>query len=96
MQSTWNSWPHGSFITRLMPSTYSSRHTTHSLHPLQPRWKALPTFWEGEFVLRRWGACGVGALLGGTVVVFSSPLRAAGSEDEREGNVALIGGVTVD
>ena len=30
MQSTWNSWPHGRLITWLTPSTYSSRHTTHS------------------------------------------------------------------
>lgn len=30
MQSTWNSWPQGRLITLLTPSTYSSRHTTHS------------------------------------------------------------------
>lgn len=30
MQSAWNSWPHGKLITLLTPSTYSSRHTTHS------------------------------------------------------------------
>ena len=30
MQSTWNSWPQGRLITWLTPSTYSSRHTTHS------------------------------------------------------------------
>ena len=31
MHSTWNSWPHGRLMTRLTPSTYSSRQTTHSL-----------------------------------------------------------------
>ena len=30
MHSTWNSWPHGRLITRLSPSMYSSRQTTHS------------------------------------------------------------------
>lgn len=30
MQSAWNSCPHGNLITLLTPSTYSSKHTTHS------------------------------------------------------------------
>lgn len=30
MHSAWNSWPQGKLITLLCPSTYSSRHTTHS------------------------------------------------------------------
>lgn len=30
MQSAWNSWPQGRLITRLTPSTYSSKQTTHS------------------------------------------------------------------
>lgn len=30
MHSAWNSWPHGKLITWLTPSTYSSKHTTHS------------------------------------------------------------------
>jgi hypothetical protein len=31
MHSAWNSWPQGKLITRLWPSTYSSKHTTHSI-----------------------------------------------------------------
>jgi hypothetical protein len=31
MQSAWNSCPQGRLITRLSPSTYSSRQTTHSI-----------------------------------------------------------------
>lgn len=53
MQPTWNSWPHGSFITRLTPSTYSSRHTTHSLQPLHRRWNARPMFRAAKSVLLR-------------------------------------------
>jgi hypothetical protein len=30
MQASWNSWPQGRLMTRLMPSSYSSRQTTHS------------------------------------------------------------------
>jgi hypothetical protein len=30
MHASWNSWPQGKLITRLTPSTYSSKQTTHS------------------------------------------------------------------
>ena len=30
MHASWNSWPQGRLMTRLMPSSYSSRQTTHS------------------------------------------------------------------
>jgi len=96
MQPTWNSWPHGSFITRLTPSTYSSRHTTHSLQPLHRRWKARPMFCDGISLARRLGTCVAGDPRGNVVFTFSSPpLRAARKDDERDGNAELIGGVTV-
>lgn len=40
MHSTWNSCPHGRLITLLSPSTYSSRHTTHST--------CLPEYLRGQ------------------------------------------------
>jgi hypothetical protein len=44
IHSTWNSWPQGRDMTRLMPSTYSSKHTTHSrcLPPYRRRHSANP------------------------------------------------------
>lgn len=84
MQPTWNSWPQGSFMTLLTPSTYSSRHTTHSLQPLQRLWNAFPaaTFVGGDAVFLLSGGDGAGLL-----VPVVSPC--ANLDEERPG----LGGV---
>ncbi len=79
MHSAWNSWPHGRLMTRLTPSTYSSRHTTHStwrplnfFHSRECRWSArdggdarppLPLFAGG--VQEDWMAARAAAAVGG-------------------------------
>ena len=96
MQPTWNSWPHGNFMTRLTPSTYSSRHTTHSLQPLQRRWKArLAIEWASACACAWARGDESGVVLGGHGVAAvvaredrgSGPasLAASGSGDERRG-----------
>lgn len=67
MQSAWNSWPQGSLITLLTPSTYSSKHTTHStclpmyfFHSAEMAPRSCP-----ERPARGWGFVGgAGRLLG--------------------------------
>lgn len=61
MHSAWNSWPQGRLMTRLTPSMYSSKHTTHSRwrRPYRLRHSASP---DGRFSSICWRGCDVDAL----------------------------------